>query len=96
MYLSEGVGTRLTRFKIVESVIDPNAEVDAKYLSTRIVTVDGKAVVGLVVSETKKEVVVFDGDLSLKGELLEVKIVDAKNLTLFAEGINAPAGKLSP
>jgi putative heme-binding domain-containing protein len=56
------VATRVkTRFKLVESVIDPNAEVDQKYLSTRIDTVDGKTVTGLVVSETKSEVVIFDG-----------------------------------
>ena len=30
------------------------------------------------------QVVVFDGDLSLKGELLDVEITDARNLTLFA------------
>jgi putative heme-binding domain-containing protein len=50
-----------TRAKLVESVIDPNAEVDKKYLSTRIDTLDGKTVVGLVISETKDEVVIFDG-----------------------------------
>ena len=50
-----------TRLKLVESVIDPNAEVDAKYLSTRIDKLDGKSVVGLLVSETKTETVIFDG-----------------------------------
>ena len=29
------------------------------------------------------QVVVFDGDRSMKGKLLHVEIVDAKNLTLF-------------
>lgn len=55
------VGMRLTRYKIVESIIDPNADVDKKYLSTRIQTSDGKSVSGLVVSETPQEVVIFDG-----------------------------------
>jgi putative heme-binding domain-containing protein len=50
-----------TRIKIIESIIDPNAEVEAKYASTRIVTLDGKTIVGLLVSETKKDVVIFDG-----------------------------------
>jgi putative heme-binding domain-containing protein len=49
------------KVKIIESIIDPNADVEPKYASTRIVTLDGKTIVGLVVSETKKEVVVFDG-----------------------------------
>ena len=43
------VGTRLTRYKIVESIIDPNAEVDKKYLSTRVDLLDGKSISGLVV-----------------------------------------------
>jgi putative heme-binding domain-containing protein len=52
---------RLTPYKLIESVIDPNADVDMKYLSTKIQTLDGQTVIGLVVSETKDEVVVFDG-----------------------------------
>ena len=71
------VGTRLTRFKIVESIIDPNAEVDKKYLSTRIQTADGKSVTGLVVSETPKEIVIFDGKdkKTVKVEDIEMKTV---------------------
>jgi tRNA-2-methylthio-N6-dimethylallyladenosine synthase len=37
------------------------------------------------------QVVVFDGDPSLKGELLDVEIVDARNLTLFARPIAGAA-----
>ncbi|HJZ94445.1 MAG TPA: hypothetical protein VKE40_26510, partial [Gemmataceae bacterium] len=48
-------------FKLVESIIDPNAEVDKKYLSTRIDTLDGKSVIGLVISDTPEQVVIFDG-----------------------------------
>jgi putative heme-binding domain-containing protein len=55
------VGKRLTRFKIVESIIDPNAEVDQKYLSTKIDTLDGKSISGLVISDDKRTVVIFDG-----------------------------------
>ena len=55
------VGKRLTRFKIVESVIDPNAEVAEKYLSTLVVTEDGKQYTGLLVEETPEHVVIFDG-----------------------------------
>jgi len=31
------------------------------------------------------QIVVFDGDSSLKGKLIDVKVTDAKNLTLFAK-----------
>ena len=37
------------------------------------------------------QVVCFDGDLSLKGEILEVKITEAQNLTLFGKLQREPA-----
>jgi putative heme-binding domain-containing protein len=55
------VGKRLPPYKLVESIIDPNAEVDPKYLSTLVVTDEGKSVTGLLVSETAEELVIFDG-----------------------------------
>jgi putative heme-binding domain-containing protein len=57
----EKVATRLNRFKLVESIIDPNAEIDPKYQSTRIETSDGKTITGLLVSENKDAVTIFDG-----------------------------------
>lgn len=56
-----GVAKRSNRFKIVQSVIEPNAEVDAKYRSTLIITTDGAPVSGLVVSQNEQEVEIFDG-----------------------------------
>ncbi|MFM8953775.1 MAG: HEAT repeat domain-containing protein, partial [Planctomycetaceae bacterium] len=56
-----GVGTRLKPAKIVESIVDPNAEVAEQYLSTSVLTDDGRSIVGLVVSETPDELVIFDG-----------------------------------
>jgi putative heme-binding domain-containing protein len=56
-----GVGSRLKPAKIVESIVDPNAEVAEQYLSTSVVTDDGRSIVGLVVSETPEELVIFDG-----------------------------------
>lgn len=57
-----GLATRQPmRYKIVESVVEPNAEVDQKYLSTKITTDDDKLITGLLVSENDKEVVIFDG-----------------------------------
>jgi putative heme-binding domain-containing protein len=56
-----GVGSRLKPAKIVESIVDPNAEVAEQYLSTSVLTDDGRSIVGLVVSETPDELVIFDG-----------------------------------
>ncbi len=55
------VGTRLTKMKIVESIIDPNAEIDEKFQSTQVLTSDGKVISGLLVSETPEKIVIFDG-----------------------------------
>ena len=55
------VGTRLNPLKLVESIINPNAEIDEKYLSTSILTSDGRITTGLLVSESAESVVIFDG-----------------------------------
>jgi putative heme-binding domain-containing protein len=56
-----GVGKRLSPYKLVESIIDPNAEIAEQYLSTSVLTNDGRSIVGLLVSETPEELVIFDG-----------------------------------
>ncbi|MEZ6140710.1 MAG: HEAT repeat domain-containing protein [Zavarzinella sp.] len=57
----EKVATRMVRYKIVESLIDPNAEIDMKYLSTRLELLDGATITGLVVKEDKQKLEIFDG-----------------------------------
>ena len=55
------VGKRLDGVKLFESIIYPNAAVEEKYLSTQILTNDGRSITGLLVSETPDEVVIYDG-----------------------------------
>jgi putative heme-binding domain-containing protein len=64
-----------SRVKLVESLIDPNAEVEDKYKSTRIDKTDGKAVIGLLVSESKTETVIFDGKekVTIKADEIDKK-----------------------
>jgi putative heme-binding domain-containing protein len=50
------VASRLSRRDIIESIIDPNAKVDPKYITTNLETKDGEACTGFVVSETEEEV----------------------------------------
>ena len=87
------VATRLPRFKIVESIIDPNAEVDAKYLSTRVDTLDGKSVVGLLVSETKTEVVIFDGKAKV---VIKAEDIDKKTQLKQSSMPEGQAGAMAP
>ena len=84
-----GLATRQNRVKIIESIIDPNAELDAKFASTRIVTFDGKTVVGLVVSETKKEVAIFDGK-----EKKTIPLDDIESRTVLKQS-SMPEGQAS-
>ncbi len=50
-----------TKFQLAQSIIDPNAEVDEKYVSTAVLTSDGRTITGLLVSESDVELVLFDG-----------------------------------
>ncbi len=38
------------------------------------------------------QVVCFDGELSMKGKILDVRITSAQKMTLFAELVEVPAG----
>ena len=87
------VATRLPRFKIVESMIDPNAEVDAKYLSTRVDTLDGKSVTGLLVSETKAEIVIFDGKAKV---VVKAEDIDKKTQLKQSSMPEGQAGAMAP
>jgi putative heme-binding domain-containing protein len=82
-----------TRVKLVESLIDPNAEVEDKYKSTRIDKTDGKAVIGLLVSETKAETVIFDGK-----EKVTIKAgeIDKKTVLKQSSMPEGQAGTMAP
>ena len=71
-----GVGKRLNSYKLVESIIDPNADIADQYLSTSVLTSDGRSIVGLLVSETPDELVIFDGK-----EKKAVKVADVDERT---------------
>ncbi len=53
--LSE-VGKRLKRHDIVESIIEPSKKVDPKYVTTTIITDEGKTLVGFIVKKEKDSV----------------------------------------
>ena len=87
------VGKRLTRPKLVESIIDPNAEVEAKYASTRVVTLGGKTVVGLLVSESKDQLVIFDGK---DKQVIKADDVDTRTTLKQSSMPEGQAGAMSP
>jgi putative heme-binding domain-containing protein len=87
------LATRLTRVKILESIFDPNAEVDAKYLSTKIVRLSGAVVTGLLVSEDKKQIVIFDGKEKITIPADDVDTKTQLKQSSMPEGL---AGTMSP
>jgi putative heme-binding domain-containing protein len=88
-----GVGKRLDSYKLVESIVDPNAAVDDKYLSTLVVTDDGRSITGLLVSESPEEVVIFDGKEQKKIKVSEIEQRRTLKQSSMPEGL---AATLSP
>jgi putative heme-binding domain-containing protein len=89
----DGVAKRLSSHKLVESIIDPNADVADKYLSTSILTDDGRSIVGLLVSETPEEVVIFDGKAKKKIATADIDERTQLRQSSMPEGL---AATLSP
>lgn len=87
------VASRLDSYKLFESIIHPNAVVDDKYLSTMILTDDGRSIVGLLVSETPDEVVIFDGKEQKKIPTAEIDERTKLKQSSMPDGL---AGTLSP
>ena len=83
------VGTRLNPFKIVQSIIDPNAEIDAKYLSTNVLTNDGTLISGLLVSETPKQLVIFDGKQKRTIDVEDIEVRRQLKQSSMPEGLGA-------
>ncbi len=81
-----GVAKRMSKVKIIQSVIDPNADVDPKYRTTVLVTTDGAIVAGLLVSENDKELEIFDGKASRKIPLKDIEERALRNQSSMPEG----------
>ena len=50
------VGKRLNRHEIVESIIEPSKKVDPKYVTTTLITTEGKSMVGFIVAKKKDSI----------------------------------------
>jgi putative heme-binding domain-containing protein len=48
------VGKRLKHRELIESIIEPSKKLDAKYITSTVITADGKALVGFVKEKTDK------------------------------------------
>jgi len=89
----DGVAKRLSAAKLVESIVDPNAEVAEKYLSTSVLTHDGRSITGLLVSETPEQVTIFDGK---EQKRIPVTEIDERTLLKQSSMPEGLAATLSP
>jgi putative heme-binding domain-containing protein len=87
------VGSRLDSYKLVESIVDPNASIDEKYVSTTVITDDGRSITGLLVSETPDDVVIFNGKEKKTIKVAEIEERVKLKQSSMPEGL---AATLSP
>lgn len=76
LHMNEGVSMakRLKREEIIESILEPNARIDPKFVTTNITAADGHSLIGFVTAETADMI-------SLKlpgGAVQEVKKAEVK------------------
>lgn len=75
------VATRLTKQKIVESIVHPSAVVEEKYKTTMVATLDGLVVTGLLIEANDDQVKIFDSKVTHEILRDEIDIMETKNLS---------------
>ncbi len=75
--LSE-VATRLTRQKIVESIVQPSAIVEEKYKTTMVATLDGEVLTGLLIENKDGLIKLFDGKVTREISEDDIDIMQTK------------------
>lgn len=70
----DGVGKRLTRAKLLESLLEPSKTLEPKWVTHVIETNDGRIVTGLLHSESANEIVLK----STQGKLLDVPVEEVE------------------
>jgi len=90
----DGVGTRLKREEIVESIFEPNAKIDPKFATTNVETNDGGAFTGFVASETPEVLTLaVAGGLKQEIKISNVKKRETVKQSSMPEGL---ANGMSP
>jgi putative heme-binding domain-containing protein len=75
------VATRLTKQKIVESIVYPSAVVEEKYKTTMVATLDGVVVTGLLIEAMDDQVKIFDSKITHEFLRDDIDIMETKNLS---------------
>lgn len=75
------VATRLTKQKIVESIVHPSAVVEEKYKTTMVATLDGLVVTGLLIESNDDQVKIFDSKVTHEILRDDIDIMETKDLS---------------
>ena len=54
----DSIGRRLSKSQLYEAIADPSRQIDSKYQTQRVMTLDGEVITGLVETETERELVI--------------------------------------
>ena len=88
------MATRLKREELIESIVDPNAKLDPKFVATNITTKDGEELSGLVATEDDQNVTMVLG-AGVKQVVKKTNIATRQTLNVssmpdgLAEGFSA-------
>jgi putative heme-binding domain-containing protein len=79
------VASRLTREKIVESIVNPSAVVEEKYKTTMILTLEGDVITGLLIEKSEDSVKIFDSKVMHEIDLDDIDEMQTKNQSSMPE-----------
>jgi len=84
------VGKRLTRRELIESIIEPSKKVDPKYVTTTVITMDGRVESGLVSARTDKSLTLLMAEGKQKSiSLEEIDEIEETNQSSMPENLAA-------
>ncbi|OWK43976.1 PVC-type heme-binding CxxCH protein [Fimbriiglobus ruber] len=85
-----GIGVKYNRLQLIESVLYPSKQILDGYQQTRVATLDGRVIVGVVRGETPDDVTILDAEarkiVIKKADIEERKVLDK---SVMPEGLQA-------
>ena len=84
----KGVGSRYDRVELLETIVEPSAKIDPKYVTMRVLTESGQLVSGIVVDRTAERIVLRDAEGNTTNiELAEVETMSPAATSLMPRGL---------
>lgn len=83
----DSISRRLAKSQLFEAIAEPSRQIDSKYQTQRVMTLDGEVITGLLESETEHELVM----ISSTGERFKVPIAEISDRKAESQSL-MPAG----